>query len=39
LARGREPAVEALKPEYRLTLARDGYMLVKCEHAVFNPEA
>jgi hypothetical protein len=31
--------VEAMKPEYRLALARDGYMLVKCEHAVFNPEA
>jgi len=27
-----------LKPEYRLALARDGYALVKCEHAVFNPE-
>ncbi len=31
--------VEALKPEYRLALARDGYMLVRCEAAVFNPEA
>ena len=31
--------VEALKPEYRLAaLARDGYALVKCEHAVFNPD-
>ena len=30
--------VECLKPEYRLALARDGYMLVKCEHAVFRPE-
>ena len=25
--------------EYRLALARDGYALVKCELAVFNPEA
>ena len=32
-------AVEALKPEYRLALARDGYALVKCELAVFKPEA
>ena len=32
-------AVEALKPEYRLALARDGYTLVRCERAVFNPEA
>jgi hypothetical protein len=31
--------VEALKPEYRLALARDGYMLVRCEAAVFKPEA
>jgi hypothetical protein len=31
--------VESLKPEYRLALARDGYALVKCENAVFNPEA
>ena len=30
--------VEALKPEYRLALDRDGYVLVKCEHAVFKPE-
>jgi hypothetical protein len=30
--------VEALKPEYRLALARDRYVLVKCEEAVFNPE-
>ena len=35
----RRGAVEALKPEWRLALARDGYALVKCEHAVFNPEA
>ena len=28
-----------LKPEYRRALARDGYALVKCELAVFNPEA
>jgi hypothetical protein len=32
-------AVEKLKPEYRLALARDGYALVKCELAVFKPEA
>jgi hypothetical protein len=31
--------VEKLKPEYRLALAQDGYMLVKCEEAVFKPEA
>jgi hypothetical protein len=31
--------VECLKPEYRLALARDGYMLVRCEAAVFKPEA
>jgi hypothetical protein len=31
--------VEALKPEYRLALARHGYAMVKCEQAVFNPEA
>ena len=35
----RRGAVEALKPEYRLALARDGYALVKCELAVFKPEA
>ena len=29
---------ERLKPEYRLALARHGYLLVKCEHAVFKPE-
>jgi hypothetical protein len=34
----RRGAVEALKLEYRLALALDGYALVKCEHAVFNPE-
>jgi hypothetical protein len=34
----RRGAVEALKPEYRLALARDGYALVRCEHAVFTPE-
>jgi hypothetical protein len=27
-----------LIPEYRLRIARDGYALVRCEHAVFNPE-
>jgi len=31
--------VECLKPEFRLALERDGYALVRCEHAVFNPEA
>jgi hypothetical protein len=31
--------VERLKPEYRLALAQDGYALVKCELAVFKPEA
>ena len=31
-------AIEKVKPEYRLALARDGYALVKCEHAVFKPE-
>ena len=31
--------VDALKPEYRLALVRDGYALVKCDLAVFNPEA
>ena len=35
----RRGAVEALKPEYRLALARDGYALVKCELALFKPEA
>ena len=31
--------IDKLKPEYRLALARDGYALVKCEFAVFKPEA
>jgi hypothetical protein len=31
--------IEKLEPEYRLALARDGYALVKCELAVFKPEA
>ena len=31
--------VECLKPEYRLALAREGYMLVRCEMAAFKPEA
>jgi hypothetical protein len=31
--------VERLKPEYRLALARDGYVVVTCEAAVFKPEA
>jgi hypothetical protein len=30
--------VEALKPEYRSALEPDGYALVKCDIAVFNPE-
>jgi len=30
--------IDLLKPEYRLALACDGY-LVKCELAVFKPEA
>jgi hypothetical protein len=32
-------AVEALKPEYRLALARDGSMLVRCEAAMCKQEA
>ena len=32
-------AVAALKSEYQLALARDGYVLVRCEAAVFKPEA
>jgi hypothetical protein len=31
--------VDKLKPEYRQALARDGYALLKCEGAVFKPEA
>ena len=31
--------VTNLKSEYRVALARDGYALVKCEAAVFKPEA
>jgi hypothetical protein len=31
--------IDKLKPEYCLALARDGYALVKCELAVFKPEA
>jgi hypothetical protein len=31
--------IEKLKAEYRLALVRDGYALVKCELAVFKPEA
>ncbi len=34
----RRGGVEALKSEYRLALARDGYALVTCELAVFKPE-
>ncbi len=36
---GRQGEIERLKPEYRLALARDSYVLVKCELAVFKPEA
>jgi hypothetical protein len=35
----RRGEIEKLKLEYRLALARDGYALVKCELAVFKPEA
>jgi hypothetical protein len=35
----RRGEIDKLKPEYRLALARDGYALVKCELAVFKPEA
>jgi hypothetical protein len=31
--------IDKLKANYRRALARDRYLLVKCEHAVFNPEA
>jgi hypothetical protein len=31
--------IEKLKANYRRALARDGYALVKCELAVFKPEA
>ena len=31
--------VDALKPEYRLAPARDGYVLTRTETAVFDPEA
>jgi hypothetical protein len=31
--------VDKLKPEYRVALTRYGYALVKCELAVFKPEA
>jgi hypothetical protein len=34
----RRGEVDKLKPEYRVALARYGYAVVKCEHAVFNPE-
>ena len=30
---------EDWRSEYRLALARNGYALVRCEHAVFKPEA
>jgi len=35
----RRGEVERRKPLYRLALARYGYALVKCELAVFKPEA
>jgi hypothetical protein len=31
--------IEKLKANYRRALARDGYALVKCDLAVFKPEA
>lgn len=31
--------VDKLKPEYFVALARDGYALVRCERALFKPEA
>ena len=31
--------IKKLKANYRRALARDGYALVKCEDAVFKPEA
>ncbi len=31
--------IDKLKPEYHLALARDDYALVRCELAVFKPEA
>ena len=31
--------IEKLKAEYRFALARYGYALVRCEAAVFKPEA
>ena len=36
---GNRGEIEKLKANYRRTLARDGYALVKCEGAVFKPEA
>jgi hypothetical protein len=35
----RRGETERLKPQYRLAIARDRYALVKCELAVFKPEA
>jgi hypothetical protein len=35
----RRGEVERLKPEYRLALARDGYVLVRSALAAFKPEA
>jgi hypothetical protein len=35
----RSCAEAKLKREYRLALARDGYVLVRCEAAVFKPGA
>ena len=31
--------VDKLRPQHGLALAREGYVLVRCEAAVFNPEA
>jgi hypothetical protein len=35
----RRGEIEKLKPECRLALARDGYVLARSETAVFKPEA
>ena len=35
----RRGSPEAEPDRQRVALARDGYALVKCEHAVFKPEA
>jgi hypothetical protein len=35
----RRGEVDKLKAEYRSALARHGYALVRCDRAVFKPEA